>query len=330
MIDCFDKGVFTVSLDFELIWGTLDLPASTRFRTLCALERAEVFDPLLELFAEFNISATWATVGHLFLNQCAKAHPELVRSSPADKLRLSLDPGTTEAQDPIFYARQLVEKIRDCRVLQEIGSHSFTHVLLGDPSCTQATAEGELNSAVAAARELGVTLHSFVYPRNMIGHADALVRHGFTCYRAPDETWYETGKQRKWYHRAGHLTDILAAKMPPAVMPNWDANGIWAIPGSMLYTPSFGLRKYIPVKLRVARAHKGLHEAVRRRRIFHLWFHPTDLVERRQSMLDGLRQIFSTATRMRDRGQLDILTMSQLTSRLRPPVSQPALSLEAK
>ena len=39
-----ERGVFTVSLDFELIWGTLDLFGPERFRRACEIERSEVID----------------------------------------------------------------------------------------------------------------------------------------------------------------------------------------------------------------------------------------------------------------------------------------------
>ena len=82
----------------------------------------------------------------------------------------------------------------------------------------------------------------------------------------------------------------------------------------MLYTPSFGMRRYVPVKLRVARARKGLAEAVRTNRIFHLWFHPTDLACRMDAMLGGLETIFQEAARLRSAGKIDVFSMGELVS----------------
>ncbi|HXU08573.1 MAG TPA: hypothetical protein VN743_06220, partial [Blastocatellia bacterium] len=78
-----EHGVFTISIDFELIWGTRDLFGAERFRAACEIEREEVIERLLELFTQFNVSATWCVLGHLFLNQCREEdgakHPEIVR-----------------------------------------------------------------------------------------------------------------------------------------------------------------------------------------------------------------------------------------------------------
>jgi hypothetical protein len=111
--------------------------------------------------------------------------------------------------------------------------------------------------------------------------------------------------------RFGHLLEILSARTPVCVMPQ-ENQGMWSIPGSMLYTPAFGLRRYLPVWLRVLRANRGLNAALRQKRLFHLWFHPTDLTRRTEAMLDGLRQIFERAASLRDAGQLDILPMRDL------------------
>ena len=62
-----NRGAFTLSLDFELIWGTLDLFGTKGFRAACLMERQRIVEDLLVLLDEFEIPATWCIVGHLFL-----------------------------------------------------------------------------------------------------------------------------------------------------------------------------------------------------------------------------------------------------------------------
>ena len=316
------SGVFTISLDFELIWGTLDKPKWRQFQRLCRIERETVIERLLGLFAEFDVSASWCTVGHLFLDRCeasgGRKHPEIARlSGTSNQDRFDRDPCTSESEDGIFYGRSLVREIQRCPVPQEIGCHSFSHVLFDERTCSRATAESELGAAVAAAGEMGIVPRSFVFPRNQIGHLDLLGKHGFTCYRGRDASWHQLAESRGALHRIGHLADVLFAAEPPVVSPRLDASGLWEIPGSMLYTPSYGFRRNIPVSLRVTRARKGLARAASERKLFHLWFHPTDLVERMDDMFDGLRQILETASELRASGQMRILPMAGLVETLR-------------
>ena len=278
-----ERAAFTVSLDFELMWGTKDRPYGESFRKLCVIERREVVDRLLALLAEFGIRATWGVVGNLFLKK--------------------------DHEDPLLYGSELIERIRRCPVPQEIASHTMTHEILGAPTCTAAMAERELGDWVRMARANGVDFETLILPRNCIGHLDVARRHGFRCYRGEDPAWYES--QPRVVRRFGHLLEILSARTPASVMPLQN-EGMYSIPGSMLYTPAFGMRRCVPVWLRVLRANRGLDAALRQKRVFHLWFHPTDLTCRTEAMLHGLRQIFGRAARLRDAGQLDILPMRDL------------------
>lgn len=302
-----DKGIFTLSLDFELIWGTIDRPNWQSHKRLCEIERAEVIDGLLSLFAEYEIPATWCTVGHLFLDRC---HPgSHACAHPIADPRISRDPGSSEQRDPIFYGRELIQKIRRCPVPQEIGSHSFTHVIFDDPNCTREVAASEFAACVRAAEAMGLHLDSFAFPRNRVRHAGLLAEHGFSIFRSENSGWYDRAGQRRWFHRVGHLFDILTAGAPSTVLPSLYCDGLWEVPGSMLYTPSFGIRRFIPCSLRVARARKGLAGAAAEKRIFHLWFHPKDVVVRQRAMLQGLREIFETVAELRAAGKLCVAPM---------------------
>ena len=93
------------------------------------------------------------------------------------------DPGSDETRAPLFYGRSLVEKIRRCPVPQEIGSHSFSHLLFGEPGCTPEAARDDLEWAVKVAGDAGLHLETFVYPRHSQGFVELLPEHGFRCYR---------------------------------------------------------------------------------------------------------------------------------------------------
>jgi len=311
-------GVFTISLDFELIWGALDLYGPGKFRHACEIERFEIIDRLLQLFVEFNISATWFVVGHLFLTSCEKVngrkHPEIMRSdSGVDWFQH--DPSTNEENAPLFYGRSLIEKIRDCSVFQEIGLHSFSHVIFDEVSCSRETAESELVAGLHAAQELGIQPRSFAFPRNVVGHLEALSKYGFVCYRGVESYWYQKGNWPVWIKRSAHFFDVLRAAKPSVVLPEQTVDGLLNIPGSMIYFPKHGIRQYIPMVLRVNRAIKGLEAAVREWKIFHLWFHPSILAYDKEKMFSGLRKILDHASSLRDSGKLMIMPMEEISQR---------------
>jgi hypothetical protein len=195
-------------------------------------------------------------------------------------------------------------------VPQEIGGHSFSHVIYGDAGCSRAAAESDLDALVAAAESLGLRLESFSFPRNRVGHQDALGPRGFKVYRSPEPAWHHA--RHPLVHRFGHLADVLLARCPPVVFPRREADGLVSVPGSMIYFPMHGPRRFLPVSLRVLRARKGLAEAVRQRGVFHLWTHPTNLADEMEPMLDGLRTILAEVSALRAQGRLDVRTMGAL------------------
>ena len=318
-----DRGVFTLSLDFELMWGTLDVAGPERFRKACELERALVIDRLLNLFTEFDISATWCVVGHLFLDHCAPRdginHPDNARPSHAwaDGDWFKHDPCGSEQTAPLFFGRSLIEKIRACPTPQEIGSHSFSHVIFGDEGCSRQVAESELEMCVALARAMEIDLRSFAFPRNQVGHLDVLRRHGISCYRGPEPNWYSSSKLPHAVKRLAHLWDVITAARPPVVMPETDEEGLLNIPGSMIYFPAHAWRRAIPISLRVKRAVKGLEAAARQKRVFHLWFHPINMADRMDAMFAGLRSILKRACELRERGEIAVLPMGAFASEAR-------------
>lgn len=309
-------GGFTLSLDFELIWGTLDRHGVTGFGGACEVERAVIIDRLLGLLEEFGISATWCVLGHLFLDQCRASngvkHAEIVppKHGWVKGDWFALDPATDETAAPIFYGRSLVRKVLACPVSQEIGCHSFSHVTFGDPGCSRETATTEVRECVRLARALGLTMYSFVFPHNSVGHLDVLREYGFRCYRGPDPQILAYSGLPEFLRRIAHLRSILLREEPVPVLPQMTSSGLWNLAGSMSYLPAHGVRKYIPVSFRVTRARRGLDAAVRQKKIFHLWFHPTDLAHSPDPMLDGLREIFRHAADLRNLGDLEILPMA--------------------
>ena len=322
-----ERGTFTLSLDFELIWGTLDLDLEG-FREACERERSEVVDRLLALLAEFEIPATWCTLGHLFLAECSPhdghKHPEIVPPTHAwvgDWF--AKDPSGTEETDPIFYGKTLVERILACPVPQEIGCHSFSHPIFGDPGCSRETAASELAECVRLASERGVELRSFAFPRNRVGHLEVLREHGIRAYRGPDRVWYEDERYPGPLKRLGHIADVLVARRPPVVLPEETLPGLWNVPGSMIFFPAHGRRRHIPSSLRVSRAVKGLDAAAAQRRIFHLWFHPTNLAFETDAMFAALRRIFERAAKLREADQLWIKSMGEIVADAQAAQGQP-------
>ena len=313
-------GTFVFSLDTELVWGSFDHMSAREFDQRYPDVRGTIAD-ILQVLERHDISATWAVVGHLFLGRCERGHdgrphPELRRPTHAWRGGdwLDADPCSDRASDPLWYGDDIVDLLRSARVPQEIGSHSFTHVIFGDEGCSADVATSELSACLRVADSEGIELRSFVFPRNIEGHHAVLQAHGIHAYRGAEPHWYSRlpGPLR----RAAHLADHASAVAPPVSMASETLPGLWNIPGSMLLLSRAGARRFVPMKARVRKARSGLRRAAREERIFHLWCHPYNLAVDRHAMMMGLDEILQEATRLRAAGELHIRTMGALAVEL--------------
>lgn len=317
------RPTFVLSLDTELIWGSFDHTSPARFGSRYPGLRP-VIRALVTLLEDLEIAATWAVVGHLFLDSCprgadGRAHPDLPRPRlswyPGDWF--SEDPCTDRSCDPLWYGDDLVDLVLGASVTQEMASHSFSHVPYGDPGCPAEVVEADLTECTRLAAARGLSLRSFVFPRNSEGHHSLLRDHGFTAYRGRDETWFRSLSGSP--ERVARLVDQAAALDPPVSTPSETLPGLWNIPGSMVLIERRGVRALIPIAQRVAKGSAGLARAVREGKVFHLWLHPFNLSRHSELMLGGLGDILRKAARLRDEGTLDIATMGSLAAALSTP-----------
>jgi peptidoglycan/xylan/chitin deacetylase (PgdA/CDA1 family) len=323
----FDRAVFTISLDFELMWGSFD---SGKHRKFISHFRSggsdgfeatrEIVDRLLALFQKYGVSVTWATVGHLFLDACEARdgikHPDMPRPRHAwfERDWYEFDPCRDLRAEPLWYGRDMVLKILAAEPRHDVGSHSFSHVIFNDAGCTREVAEAEVRKCVELASELGVKLESFVFPRNQLGHLDVLREHGFQITRGAAPFWFAKFRSRT-LRRVGHVIDDLLALTPECGLPEKSAAGLWVAPVSMFLQSLDGPRRLIPVSSRIRKGIKGIERAVGEKSIFHLSFHPTEnFCFRPGEMFRALEAIVAHAARRRDEGLLQVMTMADIAA----------------
>jgi hypothetical protein len=311
-------GTFLLTLDTELIWGSFDHSTPSQFERRYPDVRCAI-DELLEILVRHRISATWAVVGHLFLNRCerdssGRCHPEISRKAGLPD-RFQMDPCASRETDPLWYGDDIVASLRAASWPQEIGCHSFSHVLFSQEQADDGVIASELAACRVLAKDVGLELTSFVFPRNQVGFVNQLSGSGFTAYRGVDPMWFR--RLPRLLARPAHLVDQALGLPPPLVEPSERLPGLWNIPGSMVILPRLGIRKLVPVASQLRKARNGLHRAARAGKAFHLWTHPFTLASDRTVMLGILREVVAEADRLREQGSLRVLTMRQFAAEAR-------------
>ena len=300
-----DKPVFVISLDVELLWGLIHEDAKSCITLLIndPQNGRGAIDFLLSVFEKYDIPATWAIVGHLFLDSCEGKEGVAHKGMPRPKEDwYSVDPCTDVHSAPLYYGSDIIEKVLSSPIKHDIGYHSFSHPLFTE--CRREVAQAEVEIGIKLAQRFGIVLKSFVFPRNQVAYVDILRGNGFQIYRGATQRHWNSGQSFPKRCLSGGIDKIIASP----VMPLWE-DGIWQIPGSMLFYDS-----QIPFSL-LPRARLGIERAIWGNKVFHIFLHPHNLLAQLAlgKMLDDF---LSTVARKRDEGKLQVMTMAGLASYL--------------
>lgn len=297
------RGTVVVSVDAELGWGHHDFESPPDER----VEYARTgWLRLLELFDDYDLPATWAIVGHLFLEDCDGEHDD----HPAPRGWFERERDDWADRPDLRFGPELVERVASADADHEVAGHSFSHVLFGATETTRTVARAELDATERAA---GRSLDTFVFPRNWVGHRDVLADAGYICYRGTRPNGVHTGIRglpRKLARATGRTT-------PPLVDPVVDEYGLVNVPSSLYLFGFEGASRAAVEATRgdpvVRAARNGADAAARTGRTLHLWLHPNNLRNDRHAR--RLRRVFEYVARRRNEGDVSVEPMGSVAAR---------------
>lgn len=319
-------GAFVVSLDFEQHWGMRDVHTVERSRA-ALLGGRDAVPALLALFREFDVRATWATVGLLFFESRAEMLAALPSSRPSyAAARLSpyvdfANIGESERDDPFHFAPSLIRRIAETPG-QEIATHTFSHFYCCEPGQTVDEFRADLEAACRVARrKIGRAPESIVFPRNQMTPAHLAVCRdlGLVAYRGNPDHWAYRAARRDVAQsrgrRALRLADAYVALTGTHSAPVDGGAALPVdVPASRYLRPySRVLRALEPLRLR--RITAELEATATEGRVFHLWWHPHDFGVHLRENLAFLRRILVCFARARERAGMESLTMSDVAVR---------------
>lgn len=290
------KGIFTISLDFELFWGVRD------HRTLESYGENirnvhKVVPRLLELFSKYNVHCTWATVGFLFFNEKNELMPYLPAERPQYKKK-EYDPYSYIEQDELeriyHFAPALIEQIKKTPG-QEIGTHTFSHFYTLEKNTSIGQFKSDLRSAITIAKEKGIGIKSIVFPRNQYSseHIKACLEEGIKIYRGNELSgaYKPISREKENIFRKGvrfadtyvNITGHHCHTIP-------EAGEIVNVPASRFlrpHNPKF--KMFDGLKLR--RIKQGIRFAAKHGLIYQLWWHPHNFGKYMDENFDFLERV---------------------------------------
>lgn len=303
-----NRPILVISLDFELHWGRFDKTSIAGNESYYRQARKAVPE-ILKLFEEFEIEATWATVGMLFASNKEEwehyrpaGQPSYhdSRFSPYKWLAQNM------VQEEFLFAPDLIEKILRTKG-QELARHTYSHYYTLASGQTEQEFRQDLRAAQRIANEkFGARLSSLVFPRNQFNRRYMGIsrEEGFTSVRSNPVDWYWNDTSRETLVKKVFRTaDIFFPVGHPSGFPlsslNWLEGMPVEIPASRFLRPhsDFGTLN----RMKAARLEAEMTRAARSAEIYHLWWHPHNHGRRLEESLKFLRDILECFRRLRNK-----------------------------
>ena len=278
-----DKGVFVISLDFELLWGVWDVTTKKKYGNHIT-GVSQVIPQLLDLFKHYDFKATFATVGILFAENREKLEPFIPGIKPAYSNTAYnvyenefTNIGFNETDDPYHFGYSLFDMIKKSD--HEMATHTFSHYFCLEEGQTVKEFDADIKAAVKIAAVNGVSICSLVFPRNQINtdYLSVLKENEILVYRGNPVSWIY--KPRKF---AAEIPFIRLCRLVDTYFPISGYNSFSIthhvelpvnIPASRFLKPYNKKLAWLE-KLKLKRIMNEMTYAAKNNQLYHLWWHP--------------------------------------------------------
>lgn len=308
-------GIFTLSLDLELAWGSWQ---RTRVPAEAFVGGAHFARKLDALAQELSMAFTFAIVGAVKGLSLTEIEG-LETITPVNVVRPELGPfqerlptvGQIRDAPERWLAPDVVDDLISSPAGHDIGSHTYFHSV-------PATREGFIADVRACRTSFGTAtgVRSLVFPRNAMRHEDALGDADILVYRGKTlGASGHIGGSLSVAARVWHTAEQVFGRR--AGLATIERESPALLTSSAILTLRTGLRRRIPMAVLRRRFVRPLQDAARSGGIYHLWSHPWNLALPDSDAFELLGEVCSAAAALRNRGDMEILTMTQLSDRRR-------------
>ncbi|MBI1343030.1 MAG: polysaccharide deacetylase family protein [Terrimonas sp.] len=314
------KGVFTISLDFELFWGVRDHRSLADYGASISKVH-EIIPRLLTLFEKYGVHCTWATVGFLFHENKAALLSAMPTLLP-EYVKKEYDPygyiRENELAEEFHFAPDLIRSIAGCPG-QEIATHTYSHFYTLEKNTDANQFRADIKMAKEVASQKGYSLQSIVFPRNQYGEEHiAICRElGVKVYRGNESSVVYKPLSRADEHlarRAIRLVDAYLNLTGYHCHPFPGKEGIVNIPASRFLRPYHPRFKWLD-HLKFKRIRKSLQYAAANGLIFHLWWHPHNFGNHTEENFQFLERILQVYKKLQDDRTMESLTLNEIYDR---------------
>jgi peptidoglycan/xylan/chitin deacetylase (PgdA/CDA1 family) len=313
------NGFLVISLDFELLWGVFD-KVDHKEKEGYFRNTRKVIPEILNLFSEYEIHATWATVGMLFnknWEEWRKNTPENLPSYKNNVLSAynygdSINSSETEF---LCFARDLIQQIQNTPG-QEIGTHTYSHYYCLEEGQTLASFKADLEKSIELAKQMGIELKSLVFPRNQFNEDYLKVCYdlGIENVRSNPTDWYWKDTQNDTLQnkifRTGDAYLGFNNKSYKLTALNVEKGKPLSQKASRLLRP-YSTNKLLN-ELKLKRIKSEMTFAAKNNEIYHLWWHPHNFGNNPDENIADLKEILNHYSGCNQKYGFQSVTMNEV------------------
>ena len=323
-----NKGKFVMSLDFELLWGVLDIENVEDYeKNIFGVW--EAIPKILNLFDKFNVKGTFAVVGFLLASDKENLLEYIPKIKPNYK-EDKFSPYTSKIsiflkeiyKNDLYFAEKLINLIKS-RHSHEIATHTFSHYYCLEEGQSIAEFKADLESEISIAKSKNIEINSLVFPRNQYfkEHLAVLSELGISSFRGNESAWYyhsvKTEDDKKISLRISRLLDNYI---------NLSGHNCYSfeeiklqyphnIASSKFLRPYSNKLKFLEA-FRLKRIKNSMTHAAKNNKIYHLWWHPHNFGTNLNENLTFLKRILEHYKYLNDKYGYQSATMSDCSKEI--------------
>lgn len=321
------NGVLVISLDYELMWGIIDVLTKEGYGQTHVKQVPEVIKRMITLFEKYDVHATFATVGMIMypnakelLADLPQVHPSYTNSvmSPYEHDYIQQ---IKPEEECLFFQPEVVKEICKHNGM-EIGTHTYCHYYCWAEGQTTEHFDADIRKAIEIAKLNGIELKSIVFPRNQVSndHLKICAQNGITSYRGNALKYFNEPKS-KWESIKNRICRLLDAYINVGGMTSVPYDKLERKEGMLNVCASRMLRPYSPKLsflegLRLRRIRSEMMHAAKEGELYHLWWHPHNFGANMEENFGFLEDILKVYKDCHDRYGMQSLTMNEISRQL--------------
>lgn len=219
---------------------------------------------------------------------------------PSGRIKLDFRRAESRRDYSGWFCSEAFEFVRNCGI-HEIACHGFRHVPHGGKDIGEVDADYELRSATELANAKGISLKTFVFPRDRGGYLYKLASEGYIGFR----------NARPNRDRRGRLGNLIQETNLHEKSQSSEPRqcSVISIGGDFLNW-RHGLRRPVPEFATLIRWRSILEDAAANNRVALLFLHPHNLMDG-YGMAELFGGVLRIAAELRDSKGLTILTQQE-------------------